>query len=177
MSARHLSRVVEVMNRVCENVQRCGCATDVRLPLPSVILRVEEDVGAGNADAHDNQTKQYQNRKHEAIDIVDLVVAPNCRQNEIHLDEEAAKGHNSFQGWLSSKNVYAHAQPSCNHRHDGRESPMLCWNGPEWARRDMTCTSQAPKGLQGSVAALAALTCPDGPLHVVGYGRVFASIT
>lgn len=86
------------MNGVRKNIKRCSCTTKVRLPLPPVIFCVEKDVGASDAYTHNYQAKQHQDGKHEAIDIVDLVVAPNCRQNEVHLDEEAPKGHNS---WLA----------------------------------------------------------------------------
>ena len=57
MSRGHLRGIVEIMDRVQENIQRRGCTADVRLPLPPIILCVQEYVCAGDADAHNDETK------------------------------------------------------------------------------------------------------------------------
>ena len=63
---------------------------------PSVILGVEEEVGAddGDADGDDGEDEEYE--QHEAVDVVDLV-GPEGGEDEVHLDEDGAEGQDATQ--------------------------------------------------------------------------------
>mmetsp|Transcript_81394 Transcript_81394/g.225400 ORF Transcript_81394/g.225400 Transcript_81394/m.225400 type:complete len:427 (-) Transcript_81394:517-1797(-) len=101
------------MDGVDEDVHGGGAATQEGLPLPSVVFRIEEHVGAGDAHAHDDEAEEQQDGKHEAVYVVDLVVAPHCGQDEVHFDEEAAERHKP-----------------CSDDHRRCEQPVLCGDGP-----------------------------------------------
>ena len=48
------------------------------LPLPSVVLRVEEKVGTDNGDTHGHHDQDHVYEQHEPKDIVDLVLPEGC---------------------------------------------------------------------------------------------------
>ena len=56
-----------------------------------VIFGIEQKVGAHNCDAHRNYCKDEEDQQHEAVHVVHLVVPEGC-EDEVHLNEDAAKG-------------------------------------------------------------------------------------
>mmetsp|Transcript_154893 Transcript_154893/g.281656 ORF Transcript_154893/g.281656 Transcript_154893/m.281656 type:complete len:274 (+) Transcript_154893:251-1072(+) len=101
------------MNGVYEDVYRSRSTAEEGLPLPAVVLSIEKHVCAGDADTDEHQAEQQEDCKHEAVHVIHLVVTPNGREDEVHLDKEASKRY----------------KPSCSD-HGWCEQPVLCWNGP-----------------------------------------------
>mmetsp|Transcript_39194 Transcript_39194/g.116592 ORF Transcript_39194/g.116592 Transcript_39194/m.116592 type:complete len:252 (+) Transcript_39194:187-942(+) len=88
--ARHLRLEHKVVQRKQEHVERRRRAHPKRHPLPVVVFRVQEEVGADDrhTSRHGHQNDDHQ--QHEAIHIVDLV-PPEAGEDEVHLDEDGAK--------------------------------------------------------------------------------------
>jgi len=49
---------------------------------PSVVLGVEQEVGAHDGDAHGHDAQDHQHQHHEAVHVVDLV-GPKRREDKI----------------------------------------------------------------------------------------------
>lgn len=62
-----------------------------------VVLSIEQKVGSHNRDANRHNHQDDENQKHKAINIVNLVI-PERRENEVHFDENGAKGKQATQG-------------------------------------------------------------------------------
>ena len=63
---------------------------------PSVVLRVEQEVGADDGDADGDDGEDEEDEEHEAVDVVDLV-GPEGGEDEVHLDEDGAEGQDAAQ--------------------------------------------------------------------------------
>jgi len=86
--------------------------TRAKKSAPSVVLGVEQEVGADDRDAHGDDGEQQHDEQHEAVDVVDLV-GPEGREHKVpgnifacaaerkatqskaHLDEDGAEGQHA----------------------------------------------------------------------------------
>mmetsp|Transcript_12281 Transcript_12281/g.30008 ORF Transcript_12281/g.30008 Transcript_12281/m.30008 type:complete len:433 (-) Transcript_12281:995-2293(-) len=89
--ARHLGLEHKVVDGVEEHVERGGARHAERRPLPVIVFGVEQEVGAHDGDARGDDEQDAHHQQHEAVHVVDLVV-PEGREDEVHLDEDGAKG-------------------------------------------------------------------------------------
>ena len=83
-TALKLLDTIAVMNGVQEDVGRRGGAREVRGPLPLVVFRVEEEVGAHGADTQGDDDQDDVDKEHDAVNVVDLVI-PEAREDKVVL--------------------------------------------------------------------------------------------
>ena len=79
---------------------------------PSVVLRVEQEVGADDGYADGDDSEDPEDEEHEPVNVVDLI-GPERGENEVHLDEDRTEGEDAAE-------------------HDDRKrlhEPFLLWDG------------------------------------------------
>ena len=64
--------------------------------VPSVVLGVEQEVGADDGDTDGDDGEDDEHEQHEAIHVVDLVGPEGC-EDEVHLNEDGPKGQHTAQ--------------------------------------------------------------------------------
>mmetsp|Transcript_271 Transcript_271/g.555 ORF Transcript_271/g.555 Transcript_271/m.555 type:complete len:400 (-) Transcript_271:689-1888(-) len=94
--AAHFRLPEEVVDRVEEHVNRGASRREEGNPLPVVVLRVEDEVRGDDGGAHAHHHKNAEDQHHEPVHVVKLVV-PETREDEVHLDEDGAKGEDARQ--------------------------------------------------------------------------------
>jgi hypothetical protein len=72
----------EIVKGVDVDVNRRRRARKERSPLPSVVLGVEQEVGADDGHADGDNDEDQKDQQHEAVDVVDLV-GPEGREDEV----------------------------------------------------------------------------------------------
>lgn len=92
--AVHLCFKEIVVEGVQVDIARCGRPRQETCPLPSVVLGVQQKVGAHNGHAHGHNGQDQEDQQHEAVHVVDLV-RPEGGEDEVHFDEDGAKGQDA----------------------------------------------------------------------------------
>lgn len=64
-----------------------------RVPVPAPVLRnAEEEVGADDGGARDDDEEHDKGQEREAVDVVELVVVPEGAEDKVHLHEDGEEG-------------------------------------------------------------------------------------
>mmetsp|Transcript_34350 Transcript_34350/g.90314 ORF Transcript_34350/g.90314 Transcript_34350/m.90314 type:complete len:251 (-) Transcript_34350:1126-1878(-) len=129
--ARHLRLDEEVVDRVEEDVDGRRSGRAEGCPRPPVVLVVEEEVGDDDRDADGHNREDDEDKEHEAVHVVKLVV-PEGGEDKVHFDEDGAK-------WQHAAEANEHRRP--------RVPPLL-----RYQARDRV-DSAREVGLPGEIAA------------------------
>jgi hypothetical protein len=62
-----------------------------------VILRIQDTVDGDNCGANGHHNENEEHDQHKAVHVVKLV-GPECSEDEIHFNENGAKGKQSYSG-------------------------------------------------------------------------------
>jgi len=90
--ARHsLCAEEEVVYAVHENVDGRGGAGEEGVPVPAVVLRIQQQVRRDDGHARHDDREDEEDGEHEAVHVVELVV-PEGGEDEVGLDEDGAEG-------------------------------------------------------------------------------------